>query len=139
MPQKSDNDSQLEYVLHGNINIPVELKKILDWMKDCGNKNYEIILVGEKEKVNSYLREMCFTGKHPNFLTNDALQNVYPFLPNTIKNSMKRVNNLISNPNNEFNQTRLGIHTIGLLPKESKPALDKLSFGLTTWNGIRVY
>ena len=46
---------------------------------------------------------------------------------------------LVSNPENDFNKTKLGIHTIGLVPIKYIDELNKLGYGLTSWNGLQVY
>ena len=47
---------------------------------------------------------------------------MYPFFPVRVKNSIIRTNRLISNPENDFNQSKLGVHTLGLVPiSEIKP------------------
>ena len=51
---------------------------------------------------------------------------------------MKRLNKLVSNPENDFNKT-LGIHTIGLVPIDEIQALNDLGYGLSSWNSIKVY
>ena len=40
-----------KYILDGNQYIPEDLNKVLDYFRDCGNKNYQVCLLGEKESV----------------------------------------------------------------------------------------
>ena len=128
-----------KYVLEGNQNIPEDLKKVLDYFRDCGNKNYQVILVGEKESVAKDLKERGYQGEYP-FIHFDPkeLDGVYGFLPVSVKNSIRRINRLISNPENSFNITPLGIHTLGLLNIDEKKPLNDLGYGKTSWNVLGV-
>ena len=46
----------------------------------------------------------------------------------------------LSNPENDFNQNpKLGIHSIGLVPKIEIKDLNDLGYGLTSWNGVQVF
>ena len=128
-----------KYVLDGNQNIPEDLKKVLDYFRDCGNKNYQVCLVGEKESVAKDLKKNKFQGKGFIHLDNKGLNSIYGFLPVSVKNSIRRINRLISNPENDFNKTNLGIHTLGLVPISEIESLNDLDYGLTSWNEIRVY
>ena len=129
-----------EYVLEGNQNIPKDLKKVKDYFRDCGNKNYQVCLVGKKESVAKDLKEKGFKGKYPFIhLDNQSLNEDYPFLPISVKNAIRRTNKLISNPENDFNITDLGIHTLGLVPISEIKPLNDLGYGLTSWNSIDVY
>ena len=129
-----------KYVLQGNQNIPEDLKKVLDYFRDCGNKNYQVILVGEKETVAKDLKERGYQDDYP-FIHFDPkeLRGVYGFLPEIVKKSIQNINKLISNPETEFNTTYLGIHTLGLLPIDEKKPLNDLGYGLTSWNGLGVF
>ena len=53
-----------KYVLEGNQNIPEDLKKVIEYFKNCGNKNYQICLVGERESVKSDLKKKCIQEKN---------------------------------------------------------------------------
>ena len=128
-----------KYVLEGNKNIPEDLKKVVDYFRDCGNKNYELCLVGEKESVAKDLKEIGYQGKEFIHLDNQSLKTMYPFFPVKVKNSIIRTNRLISNPDNDFNQSKSGVHTLGLAPISEIKALNDLGYGLTSWNGIYVY
>tara|TARA_Y100000991_G_scaffold209527_1_gene189790 strand:- start:77 stop:541 length:465 start_codon:yes stop_codon:yes gene_type:complete len=129
-----------KYVLEGNQNIPEDLKKVLDYFRDCGNKNYQVCLVGEKESVAKDLKEKGFKGKYPFIhLDNQSLNEDYPFLPISVKNAIRRTNKLISNPENDFNITDLGIHTLGLVPISEIKPLNDLGYGLLSWSGIQIY
>ena len=128
-----------KYVLEGNQNIPEDLKKVLDYFRDCGNKNYQVILVGEKESVAKDLKERGYQGKEFIHLDDKNLNGIYSFLPMSVKNSIRRINRLISNPETEFNTIYLGIHTLGLLPIDEKKPLNDLGYGLTSWNGLGVF
>jgi hypothetical protein len=128
-----------KYVLEGNKNIPEDLKKVFDYFRDCGNKNYELCLVGEKESVAKDLKEIGYQGKEFIHLDNQSLKTMYPFFPVKVKNSIIRTNRLISNPDNDFNQSKSGVHTLGLAPISEIKALNDLGYGLTSWNGIYVY
>ena len=130
-----------KYVLEGNQNIPEDLKKVLDYFRDCGNKNYRVCLVGEKESVAKDLKEKNYQGKPFIHLDNKSLNEDYPFLPISVKNAIRRINRLISNPDNDFNKTKLGIHTLGLVSISEIDSLNALGYGLTSWNwnNIKVY
>ena len=45
----------------------------------------------------------------------------------------------MGNPDNEFNKTNLGIHTLGLVPISEIKSLNDSGFGLLSWNSIGVY
>ena len=130
-----------KYVLEGNQNIPASLKIVLDYFRDFGNKNYQVCLVGEKESVAKDLKERSgYQDKYPFIhLDNKSLNDNYPFLPVSVKNSIRRINKLISNPETQFNTTILGIHTLGLLPIDEKKPLNDLGYGTTTWNSLNVF
>ena len=135
-------ENQIEipkYVLEGNQNIPEDLKKVLDYFRDCGNKNYQVCLVGKKESVAKDLKEKNYQGKPFIHLDNKSLNEDYPFLQISVKNSIRRINKLISNSENDFNTTKLGIHTLGLVPISEIKHLNDLGYGLTSWNSIDVY
>ena len=129
-----------KYVLEGNQNIPEDLKKVLDYFRDCGNKNYEVCLVGEKESVAKDLKENGYQDKYPFIhLDNKSLNDNYPFLPVSVKNSIRRINKLISNPETQFNTTILGIHTLGLVRISEIRPLNDLEYGTIFWNGRGVF
>ena len=135
-------ENQIEipkYVLEGNQNIPEDLKKVLDYFRDCGNKNYQVCLVGKKESVAKDLKEKNYQGKPFIHLDNKSLNEKYPFLQISVMNSIRRINKLISNSENDFNTTKLGIHTLGLVPISEIKPLNDLGYGLTSWHNIKVY
>ena len=117
--------------------IPEDLKKVIDYFKDCGNRNYEVCLVGEKESVRKDLK--IEKGKEFIHLDTQSLNDTYSFLPIGVKNSIRRINKLVGNPDNEFNKTNLGIHTLGLVPISEINSLNDSGFGLASWNSIGVY
>ena len=127
-----------KYVLYGNQNIPEDLKTILDYFLECGNKDYQVCLVAEKESISKNLKDQNYQGKEFIHFDNQNLKTIYFFLPVKIRNAIKRLNKLVSNPENDFNKT-LGIHTIGLVPIDEIQALNDLGYGLSLWNTIKVY
>ena len=69
---------------------------------------------------------------------------MYAFLPISIKNEIRTINKLVSNPDNDFNRSvwviaLLGIHTLGLVPVSEIRNLNGLGYGLTSWNSVEVY
>ena len=129
-----------KYVVDGNLNIPEDLKKVLDYFRECANQKYQLCLVGEKESVAKDLKGIGYQGKEFLHLDNKGLDDNYPFFPVSIKNSIRRLNLLVSNPENDFNQNpKLGIHSIGLVPKIEIKDLNDLGYGLTSWNGVQVF
>jgi hypothetical protein len=128
-----------KYVLEGNLNVPEDLKKVNDYFKYCGNKNYQVCLVGEKESVADNLKEIDYQGKEFIHLDDKNLNGIYSFLPVSVKNSIRRINRLISNPENDFNKSNLGIHTLGLFHISEINILNEKNYGNTFWNGIRVF
>ena len=129
-----------KYVLESNQNIPESLKKVFEYFRDCGNKNYRVCLVGKKESVSKDLKKKGFNGEYPfiHFESKD-LNSIYSFLPEAVKKSIQNINKLISNPETDFNTTDLGIHTLGLVRISEIKVLNELGYGLTSWNGVSVY
>ena len=136
---KQNKNEIPKYVLEGNQNIPEDLKKVKDYFREFGNKNYQVCLVGKKESVAKDLKERDYQGKNFIHLDNKSLNDNYPFLSISVKNAIRRINRLISNPENDFNKSNLGIHTLGLLPLDEKKKLNEKGYGNTSWNGIGVY
>ena len=129
-----------EYVIYGDQNIPECLKRVLDYFSDCGNQNYQVCLVGEKESIAKDLKEKGYQGKEFIHLDNKNLNKNYPFLPISIKNAIRRINKLVMNSDNGFNKIQqLGIHTLGLVPVNEINQLNGLDYGLTSWHNIKVY
>ena len=127
-----------KYVLYGNQNIPEDLKTILDYFLECGNKDYQVCLVGEKESISQNLKDQNYQGKEFIHFDTQNLETIYLLFPVRIRNAIKRLNKLVSNPENDFNKT-LGIHTIGLVPIDEIQALNDFGYGLSSWNSIKVY
>ena len=123
-----------KYVLKGNQSIPEALKKVIEYFQNHGNKNYQVCLVGERESIKSDLKKKMYTGEEFIYLNNKNLNKNYPFFPISIKNSIRKVNKLVSNPENSFNNTNLGI-----VPTNEIKILNQMGFGRTSWNGIKVY
>ena len=46
---------------------------------------------------------------------------------------------MISNPENDFNKSNLGVHTLGLVPISEIKPLNDLGYRNNSWNGIYVY
>ena len=98
-----------------------------------------LCLVGNKESIVEDLKDKKYEGKEFIHLTNKNLKEVFPFFDIKIKNKIKRINRLLSNTENDFNKTKLGIHTLGLVPVEEIHILNSKGFGLKAWNGLKVY
>jgi hypothetical protein len=130
------NTEPAKYVLNQNNYVLEDLKTINDYFT---NKKYNLCLVGNKESITEDLKEKKYEGKEFIHLTNKNLKEVFPFFDIKIKNKIKRINGLISNPENDFNKTKLGIHTLGLVPVEEIHILNSKGFGLYAWNGLKVY
>ena len=129
-----------KYVLEGNLNIPEDLKNVIEYFKSCGNKNYQVCLVGEKESVAKDLKEQGYQGDYP-FIHFDPkdIGGIYAFLPEAVKKSIRNTNILVSNPETLFNTTNLGIHTLGLVRISEIKSLNDLGYGTTFWNGLGVF
>ena len=127
------------YVLEGNLNIPKSLKTVKDYFRDCGNKNYQVCLVGKKESVAKDLKERGYQGKDFIHLDTPSLKTLFPFFPVRVNNSIIRTNRLISNSRNDFNKTPSGSHTLGLVPISEIQTLNDLGYGTTYWNGVGVF
>ena len=129
-----------KYVLQNNQNIPEDLKKVIDYFRDCGNKNYQVCLIGEKESMKKDLKDSGYQSDYPFIHFNgEGLDSNYAFIPEAIKKSIQKVNNLISNNENVFNITPLGIHTLGLVKISEIKLLNELDYGNTFWNSIGVF
>ena len=127
------------YVLEGNLNIPESLKTVKDYFRDCGNKNYQVCLVGKRESVAKDLKERGYQGKEFIHLDTPSLKTLFPFFPVRVNNSIIRTNRLISNPRNDFNKTPAGSHTLGLVPISEIQTLNDLGYGTTFWNSVGVF
>ena len=75
-----------KYVLEGNQNIPEDLKKVIDYFRDCGNKNYSVSLIGTQGSPGAIRAEKLLKerGGNPEItyihLTNENLNSLYSFL-----------------------------------------------------------
>jgi len=134
-----DKTNEIKYVLDGTLNIPEDLKTIKDYFRDCGNTEYQVCLVGKKESVKENLKDKNYTGKEFILLDDASILETYVFLPNRIKNAIRRINKLVSNPENDFNKTSLGIHALGLFSLVDLKALNDCGFGLSFWHGIEIF
>ena len=131
-----------KYVLggpDGRDNIQEDLKKVIDYFKDCGNRNYQVCLVGEKESTRRNYKTIIAKGKEFIHFGTQSLNEEYAFLPISVKNSIRRINKLVSNPDNDFNKTTLGIHTLGLVAISEIKPLNDAGYGTTKWNSIGVF
>ena len=140
--KKETNKNEIipKYVLEGNLNIPFCLKKTLEYFRDCGNKKYQLCLVGKGDSVVKDLKNNNFQGNYPFIhLGSKELESIYSFLPEKVKKEIKNINKLMSNPENDFNKTNLGLHTLGLISIPAIKPLNDFGCGTTFWNGLRVF
>ena len=128
-----------KYVLEGDKNIPEDLKKVIDYFRDCGNQKFAVCLVGKRESIENDLKEKVV--QYPFIhLTEKNLKDIYSFLPVSVKKSIRYINKLVSNPQNSFNQNPLlGVHNLGLVFSDEIPKLNEFGYGLPSWNGIQIY
>lgn len=131
-----------KYVLVGNENVPEPIKIIKDYFDECSNRQFALCLVGNKETLNKDLKKIqsndldfVSAGK----ITNDEVKQYFYWLPIKVLTAIRYINQLVSNPENDFNKTNLGVHTLGLVPIKDIDELNKLGYGLTSWNGLQVY
>ena len=89
-------------------------------------------------EFNAFEHKYTYQGKEFIHFDTQNLKTIYFLFPVRIRNAIKRLNKLVSNPENDFNKT-LGIHTIGLVPIDEIQALNELGYGLSSWNTIKVY
>ena len=132
-----------KYVLDGNQNIPEGVKIVKDYFNNCGNPLYEVCLVGQKELLSEDLQKMDYKGLQfistLGSLTEENIRQYFFWLPTNVLKSFFFINRLISNPENDFNKTNLGIHVLSLVPKKEIEELNNLGYGLTSWDSLDVY
>lgn len=131
-----------KYVLDGNQNIPKGVKIIRDYFNDCSNQEYELCLVGKKELLEEDLQKVDYKGLQfisTGRITEDNTKKFFFWLPKNVLKSIFFINKMISNPENDFNKTDLGIHVLSLVPKTEIEELKKLGYGLTSWESLDVY
>lgn len=111
---------------------------------------YELIIVGEKERVKSDLACGCkhYTHSEDHFVHIEEGEAAYEGLPLKLQKMVDFVNSFTKLPQQPWNQDNthtkcrwLGLHTLGLLTKEGSvaDALHKCGFGLSVWEELRVY
>jgi len=102
-------------------------------------EGYALCLVGEQETMKQDLHQEGYVGKPFIHFDEQALASTCNHLSETMKQSIRRVNYIISRSNTSFNMSNLGLHTVGLVPLNEVTALQDLGYGLLTWYGIGVY
>ena len=129
-----------KYVLDGTEYIPDCLYTAKTYFGNLYSDDvYEFCLVGDKETMASDLDEQGFSGVYPFVHYTDSDLSGQPGIPLPVKEAIRGVNETISNPENVFNTTDLGIHTGGLVKVSEIEQLNDLGYGLSAWNGIKVY
>lgn len=122
--------------------IPAPLRKLLNSKNNFIPDGYNLCLVGEQESVTSDLNDKGYTGK--SFIHLDAAAiakgGAYFHTSEKIKKAITTINDMVKRDNTVFNeQENLGIHTLGFVPIDDISELNRLGYGLLSWQGIFVY
>lgn len=145
-----------KYIIYrDDVYIPTSVQIIRDhFSRDPNYKNYKVCLVGEKESLAKDLKEtiaLAPTSAQAQALDKDLKENGEIFihldndslkslnLPSNVIDSIEGVNALVSNPENYFNTTPLGTHTVGLVPKNRIKDLNYLGYGLEGIFTLKIY
>ena len=102
-------------------------------------EGYALCLVGEQESVKQNLQQQGYVGKPFIHFDEQALATTCNHLSETMKQSIRRVNCIVSRSNTSFNMSKLSTHTLGLVPLDEVTALQNKGYGKLTWYGIGVY
>ena len=119
--------------------IPAKLRYLLNPKNSVVPEGFALCLVGEKETMAADLNNANYTGYpfvHLNAVTLGRGINGYS---DKVKENILYINDLVSFPGNEFNETDLGLHTMGLVPLAEIADLQSKGYGLRSWNGIGVF
>ena len=122
--------------------IPAPLRKLLNPKKKFIPDGYNLCLVGEQESMASDLNDKGYTGKSFIHLDDSALAKggAYFRTSDKVKKAITTVNDMVKRENTVFNeQENIGIHTLGFVPIDDIPELNRLGYGLLSWHGIFVY
>jgi hypothetical protein len=125
-----------EYVLDGTRYIPECLYTAKTYFDS--DDVYQFCLVGEQESMAADLKSRNCTG-YPFVHLDDSYLERNVGVPLSVKQAIIRVNELVSNPENDFNTLGLGIHTCGLVATDEISALNGVLYGLANWHGVAVY
>tara|TARA_Y100000991_G_scaffold12873_1_gene8844 strand:+ start:857 stop:1783 length:927 start_codon:yes stop_codon:yes gene_type:complete len=145
-----------KYILYrDDVYIPIDVQIIRNhFSRDPNYKNYKVCLVGEKESLAKDLKEtiaLAPTSAQAQALDKDLKENGEIFihldndslkslnLPSNVIDSIEGVNALVSNPENYFNTTPVGTHTVGLVPKNRIKDLNYLGYGLEGIFTLKIY
>jgi len=129
-----------KYVLDGTEHIPKCLSTVKEYFGNLYSDDvYEFCLVGDKETMAADLDEQGFSDVYPFVHYTDSDLSGQSGIPLPVKEAIREVNASVSNPRNVFNMTDLGIHTGGVVRTSEIEQLNDLGYGLSDWNGIKVY
>jgi hypothetical protein len=126
-----------KYVLDGTEYIPECLYTVKTYFGS--DDVYQLCLVGDRETMAADLDSLGLAHVYPFVHFTDSNLSGQSGIPLPVKEAIREVNALVSNPENLFNTTNLGIHTAGLVRVSEIEDLNHLDYGLSSWNGIMVY
>ena len=117
--------------------------------QDPAFKGYDLILVGEKERIVTDLACDCegHIYKKEHFVHLEQGEDEYEQLSPELQEKIDVVNEFTRSPHHPWNQNNhpncgwLGFHTLGLLTKKGEvaSALHSCNYGTDFWQEIRIY
>lgn len=122
--------------------IPAPLRKLLNPKKNFIPDGYYLCLVGEQESIASDLKDKGYTGKSFIHLDDSALAKggAYFRTSDKVKKAITTINDMVKRDNTVFNVNKCcGNHTLGFVPIDDIPELNRLGYGILSWHGIFVY